>query len=91
MVSLNSGLLLIASAAVASTRGAAIAVSPGTSTLGLTPAADVCAAIWAQCTSQNLFWVGPDCCEGSVCVVLNPFWSQCLAPTTSVDSIPTTL
>ncbi|KAJ7853833.1 hypothetical protein B0H14DRAFT_2580222 [Mycena olivaceomarginata] len=88
MVSLNSGLLLIASAAVASTRGAAIAVTPGTSTLGLTPAADVCAPIWTQCTSQNLFWVGPDCCEGSVCVVLNPFWSQCLAPTTTVDSIP---
>ncbi|KAJ7803415.1 hypothetical protein B0H14DRAFT_3777688 [Mycena olivaceomarginata] len=64
MVSLNSGLLLIASAAVASTRGAAIAVTPGTSTLGLTPAADVCAPIWTQCTSQNLFWVGPRLLRG---------------------------
>lgn len=38
-----------------------------------------CAPVWAQCTSTNQNWFGPACCEGTVCVENNPFWSQCLA------------
>ncbi|KAJ6623713.1 hypothetical protein B0H10DRAFT_2009259 [Mycena sp. CBHHK59/15] len=80
MVSFNSLLLFIASAAVAvSALPSGVTVSEGTSARsGPGTTATTCAPLWAQCDSPT--WAGPACCEGATCQVLNPFWSQCLLP-----------
>ncbi|KAJ6485201.1 hypothetical protein DFH09DRAFT_1339914 [Mycena vulgaris] len=76
MPSLNFLLLLISATAFAS------ALPQGTSTAPTTlpTLSGACAPLWAQCTSENQNWIGPACCEGTTCVISNPFWSQCLAP-----------
>ncbi|KAJ7766230.1 hypothetical protein B0H16DRAFT_1717450 [Mycena metata] len=81
MVSLNSLLPFVISAAIVSSRAAAIQSLPRETGLS---ARQTCTALWAGCTSS--IWWAPDCCEGAVCTVLNEFWSQCLAPATSTAS-----
>ncbi|KAJ7235657.1 lipolytic enzyme [Mycena rebaudengoi] len=48
---------------------------------------------WGQCGGMN--WMGPTTCvSGTVCTVMNPFYSQCIpsaaGPTTTVTSVTTT-
>uniref|UniRef100_A0A0G4GJU6 CBM1 domain-containing protein n=1 Tax=Chromera velia CCMP2878 TaxID=1169474 RepID=A0A0G4GJU6_9ALVE len=48
-----------------------------------------CASLWGQCGGQG--WTGPICCEsGSECVVGNPWYSQCVPPTTPAPTTTTT-
>ncbi|KAJ6490901.1 hypothetical protein C8R45DRAFT_1096445 [Mycena sanguinolenta] len=72
-------LFFVASAAI-STSAIAVSSAVTTASAALPTLPGACAPEWAQCTSQNLNWIGPACCDGSVCTVLNAFWSQCLVP-----------
>ncbi|KDR71790.1 hypothetical protein GALMADRAFT_143576 [Galerina marginata CBS 339.88] len=55
----------------------ATTTAPGTaSTPSSTPVGTV--PHWGQCTSENGNWIGGACIAPYTCVVLNPFWSQCL-------------
>uniref|UniRef100_A0A0G4HRU4 CBM1 domain-containing protein n=1 Tax=Chromera velia CCMP2878 TaxID=1169474 RepID=A0A0G4HRU4_9ALVE len=53
------------------------------------PPSGDCSALWGQCGGQN--WSGPTCCEsGSVCQFGNPWYSQCVPPTTPAPTTTTT-
>merc|ERR1712032_288576 len=57
-------------------------------TLVTTPVQGVCAQEWGQCGGTG--WSGPSCCMvGSGCVVINPWYHQCLAGAPSPTPSPT--
>lgn len=48
----------------------------------------IIATSYSQCGGQN--WNGPTCCESPfVCTVVNPYYSQCLAPSSGSTSTAT--